>query len=79
MCDVKRTSGLALLVAGAMGSGDGLFLRYHALGLQGGRQARSWNPHHPCLLWALPPLPPQQFCSFVFFAGSEARLAQRAH
>ena len=26
MCDVKRNSGLALLVAGAIGSGDGLFL-----------------------------------------------------
>ena len=66
MCDVKRNSGLALLVAGAIGSGDGLFLCYHALGLQGGGQARSWNPPPP-----LPPVgvatsPPQQFCSSVF-------------
>ena len=50
MCDVKRNSGLALLVAGAMGSGDGLFLCFSFSWFAGRKAGQVLEPP--------PPLPP---------------------
>lgn len=61
MCDVKRNSGLALLVAGAIGSGDGLFLCITLLVCrEEGRPGPGTSPATPtsCRRCHLPPPPP---------------------
>lgn len=75
MCDVKRNSGLALLAAGAIGSGGGLFLCIALLVCREEGRRVLEHPHptscrrcylcrHSSSLLS---------CSF---AGSEARLAE---
>lgn len=80
MCDVKRNSGLALLVAGAIGSGDGLFLCIMLLVCrEEGRPGPGTSPPTPASCRHCHLSPHSSSVLSCSFAGSEARLAWRAH